>query len=167
MKLNRLYAPVVAGRTGDLPRGWSGPVDGKSKAEVQSTIVHSGCSAIRLTPPGNGGISSVLHSPAIPVTPGAKLEVSAWILTDGTDHPAEGFVANITGLKGGIASMSLGWSADLPVWVRVTQTMVVPDGARAVTLDFPIGSTKGTILVDDVSIRVDGKEVLTGGGFEK
>lgn len=166
-KLDRLYAPPMPGRAGGLPAGWGGAIDGKCKAELVSSKVHSGGAAAKLKPPGDGGLSSVMRAPAIAIPPGSKtIEVSAWLLTDGTDHPAEGFGAHISGGAKLLTSMVLVTPPNIPVWTRVRQEIPVPEGATSVQLDFVLGSKKGFLYVDDVSVKLDGKELLPSGSFE-
>jgi len=167
-RLARLYVPVVQGRLTQLPVGWGGAIDGKSKAEIVRTRVHSGGSAVRLKPPGNGGLSSVLRSPSVVIPKnGKELEISAWLLTDGTDHPGDGFAAHIAAPGRIIQTLVFAIGSDTPIWTRVVQKTQVPDGENFVNLDFVLGSTKGFFFVDDVSIKLDGKELLTSGGFER
>jgi hypothetical protein len=56
---------------------------------------------------------------------------------------------------------------DIPFWNRVVLKGVVPEGAVRAQVVVVLASKKGSMWVDDVSLKIDGKDVLKNGSFEE
>jgi hypothetical protein len=55
---------------------------------------------------------------------------------------------------------------DTPCWRKFEKEGVAPDGAIRIQVRIWSQHNKGAVWVDDVSLAVEGKEVLKNGGFE-
>ena len=161
-RLRQIYASP-AKQKGSLPAGWGGPL-GEGKAETSPLLVHSGSSAARLSPSKNGS-GSMLRSPSVELPKGKPVKIEAWVLSDETDGEAT-LVAHFFDPAGKLlASRPFAVKADLPVWTRWTDEAEV-EGAVKLSFDLVVNAKKGTVVVDDVSVKVEGKELLPSGGFE-
>lgn len=166
-RLGRLYLPVAGGKASPAAlEGWGGVLGAASKIEVVGQKVRSGALALKYSPKDltKGTINS---SKPVPVTPGKKLEVSAWVLTDGTDSAGDSFKFVVRDSKGGVP-----WSSgeairpDFPVWVRIAGETVLPEGSFGAEVHITFNSKAGALFVDDISIKMEGKELFQKGSFE-
>ena len=165
-RLAKLYAPAIPGKAVGFPKGWGGPLGGKWKVEVQAARVHAGGTALLIQPQAENGLSEVFRANPMAVSGGQKLEISAWVLSDGTNYLSDGFVAHVLGSDGAAAaSLTFPIRADFPIWTKVSKEISTPKGSEKLTLSFVIGSGKGLIFVSDLSVKLDGKELLPPEGF--
>ncbi len=166
-RLGKLYAPTGGGRLSqEALAGWGGVQGAAARVEVAAQLVHSGGCALRFTHKDKTK-GTLAHSKAMPVIVGKKLEVSAWVLTDGTDSAADGVKFVVRDNKNGFSWTAGGAAqANLPVWVRVAGETVVPDGSVSVEVQIAFDSKAGSLFVDDISIRLDGQELFPRGTFE-
>lgn len=166
-RLAKLYRPVAA-HPGTIT-GWGGPLDPAQKVDVLSTTVHSGGAALRLTPnAGKAKNHSFLRSPTIAVPAGKVLEFSVWILADGNDSLDDHvrfFVKDSE--RRDIENNMLHMPTDLPVWKKVSKQVDLKGEPCLASLEVVSFSSKGFVWVDDLSLKIDGKELLQNGGFEK
>jgi hypothetical protein len=108
-----------------------------------------------------------LISMQYPITPGKKYKMTAWVYTDRTDADGEvdiGFWTvdgKLFGFGGGPRILM-----DTPTWRRVEKEGVAPDEAIRIQVRAWCQHTKGAVWLDDVSLAIEGKEVLRNGGFE-
>lgn len=166
-RLGRLYLPVAAGKPNPAAlEGWGGVLGAASRIEVVGQRVRSGTLALKYSPKDltKGTITS---SKPVPVVPGKKLEVSAWVLTDGTDSAGDSLKFVVRDSKGGVP-----WSSGeairpgFPVWVRIAGETALPEGSFSAEVHITFNSKVGALFVDDLSIKMDGKELLPKGNFE-
>lgn len=166
-RLSKLYRPAAV-RPGSIA-GWAGPLDPAQKVDVLSTTVHSGGAALRLTPnAGKAKNHSFLRSATIGVPAGKVLELSVWILADGNDSLDDHirfFVKDAE--RRDIENNTLPMPTDMPVWKRISKQVDVRGEPSLVSLEVVSFSSKGIIWVDDISLKIDGKELLQNSGFEK
>ena len=165
-RLARLYAPNQAGKPATLD-GWGGVLGAAAKIEVVGQRVHSGAFALRFTPK-NLKLGTIASSKPVAVQAGKKLEVSAWVLSDGTDGLSDGLKFVIRDQKDGF-SWTCGEKikSDSPVWVRISGETVLPEGSTSAEVQISFDSKAGVMYVDDLSINLDGKELLKTGSFEE
>lgn len=161
-RLARLYAPSAPGRATGFQEGWSGPADPAQKAFLTAERVHSGGTAMKLVPSKKAKNARLLFTPSVEVKPGKKVEFSLWILTDGTGSVDDHVRFYIDGQVGAKAIVK-----DCPIWQRIAFETEAGEGTIKANIEVVLFSTFGVAYVDDVSIKVDGKEGLQGGGFEK
>lgn len=163
-QLARLYSsPQPATRP--MPKGeWRA-----EGAVVSGERVRSGLSAVKITmPKGNADgyyipLRTVLKLPA----GAAEVEVSAWVLSDGTNNVNDDVKPTVTGAAGKLLyAQGSAIPLDLPIWTKV-EKKIACEGGLTIEVQFDFLSRKGTVYVDDVSIKVDGKELLTNGSFER
>lgn len=161
-RLARLYLPKPPAQAGNFTDGWSGPVDGAHKISVSAERVHSGGGAAKLVPGAKARNARLLYTPTV-VGKGKKVEFSLWILTDGTaaDNDEIRFY-----LDGSISTRKI--PKDLPVWSRISfEADTIGGSFERANIEVVIFSREGAVYVDDVSIKVDGKEQLKGGSFDR
>jgi hypothetical protein len=161
-RLAKLYAPKIPGMAGALAQGWTGPVDPNQKASVSPERVHSGGLAAKLQPSPKAKNARLLFSPSVEVKPGKKVKFSLWVLSDGTESLDDHVRFYIDGQVGASPILK-----DYPIWKKLEFETEAGEGTIKANIEVVSFSKTGTIYVDDVSIEVDGKEALKGGGFEK
>ena len=167
-RLAKLYVPQVPVRGMTRPPGWGGPVDPVHRTILSAERVHSGGRAAKCMPGKRAKSPRLLITPTVPLRGGSHVEYSIWVLSEGTeslDDYVLFFVADAEGTNLTIGKKFM--QADLPVWKRLTWEVNVPDNAARGAIEVVLSSQGGVVFVDDLSIKVDGKEVLQGGGFEE
>lgn len=154
---------------GPSPASWS-PATG---AGVDRQYARSGAASLKVPAPDasrkNTGVG--LASEQFPCPPGAKIKYSCWVLSIGGDSFDELRVKCRNQKQGAGEHLSLvpvKTPTDLPIWTKVEGETVAPEGTHNVEIGFKRnGSATGIVFVDDVSLLVNGKEMLKNGGFEK
>lgn len=165
-RLARLYVPLVPGKPVLPPPGWGGPVDPVNKLEGSTTCVHSGGAAARLTPGKNAKNACFLKSPEIQVPKGNVLVFSAWVLSDGTDK-ADVIRCEVKASDGKpFFNEPLQIPLDTPLWVRLEKQIDLKGAEASANIEVGVFSSKGVVWVDDLSLKVDGRELIRGGSFE-
>ena len=85
------------------------------------------------------------------------------MLSDGTDSEADEIRFY---LDGSISSKRV--PKDTPIWTKISfETDTVGGSFDRGNIEVVVFSKSGVVFVDDMSVKVDGKEVLQNGGFEK
>lgn len=102
-----------------------------------------------------------------PILPGKKYKVTGWVYTDRSDADGE-FDIGFWDLQGKL--FGFGGSPrilmDSPFWRKVEKEGVAPEEAIRIQVRVWSQHNKGAVWIDDVSLTVEGKEVLKNGGFE-
>lgn len=139
------------------------------KSDLDNRFARTGRSSMRILPAGKDNTVGYtgFHSLPIPVTPKKKYHASAWVFTDRTD--ADGTLHVRFFDHGGKFVSYSGASIlkDAPFWQRIETEGVVPDGSFKVDVNFTMLSKAGATWIDDISLKVDGRELFTNGGFER
>jgi hypothetical protein len=150
----------------DMVRGWT---DFGLFVRPDDTYLRSGKQAVKLGPivdrPDIG--SKQVSSNRFKVTPGQKLKLSGWVLTDGSEGVDQlRFVASdAAGAYAG--QKDIGIPNDAPFWRRLEGEVVVPERAAMGHVAVFARSRAGNIWVDDFSLKDEnGQELLGNGGFE-
>lgn len=166
-RVNKLSVPAVPGKPGPMPAGWGGTVDlARTNADISPIRAHSGGRALRIPGYAKGGTGSVLRV-GMPLPPGKKVEFTAWACTDGTDSISDSLTFMIDDAAGKVlVRKPYAMLADTPIWSKLFSESEIPAGAVLFRIEFVMGSTKGAVWLDDISVRVDGMEILKGGSFE-
>lgn len=164
-KMRENVRRVFAGPPGSkpMPAGeWKA-----DQAALSGDLVHAGTAAAKITMYKDGATRLQLTS-IFAFPPGSKLlEVTAWVLSDGTNAATDGLQVQVDDGTGKIlAAPGAMIDADFPVWRKLTHKIEIPAGGKRANVIFVFASSKGTVYVDDVSAKVDGKELLKG-GFER
>lgn len=163
-RLYRLYFPARPGKAMEgRPQGWGGITNQDCGVEITNKIAHDGGSSLKLYAK-KPGANIFLQTPSVHVSKGQKVEVSAWVMSDGT----EGAGDNLTFLISGSAGKRI-WTyndaihPDMPVWTRIHAEVEAPEESFAAHLDIRITSSKGAVYIDGISIKVNGREELVAG----
>jgi len=167
-RLNKLYGPIAPGKPAPLPAGWSGSTGDFPKVEVLPGRAPSGGLALRITPGKTGKLIDILRAPPVQVKAGQKCEFSAWVLSDGTDGGGDKvffWVKDAADKLLIIKEPKI--DPDTPVWNHLSWSLDLPDGAARAGVGILLDSSKGFVWADDISVLIDGREALTGGGFER
>lgn len=159
--LKRIYASSAGPAGRPVSKEWT-----VESVTVSGERVKSGLSAARVSMAKDGGLHHAMKL-SVNLSPGSKsAEVSAWVLTDGTDSANDDLKVLVAGADGKLISApSSSIAQDLPVW-RLVRLTVPCEGGAKLSVFFEFQSVKGVAFVDDVSIKIDGKEMMKDGGFE-
>jgi len=157
-----LARPLGMNRKG-LPTGWKTDM---GAPVLDGTIARTGSYSIKM--PTDPQKETFLKSDPIPVSAGKTIEYSAWVRSDGTNSVNDEIALNysdradsFSGVVGVKAPM------DVPFWNYVYGKAVAPRDVGFVRIIADVRSKKGTFWVDDMSLKIDGKEVLKNGSFEE
>jgi hypothetical protein len=142
-------------------------------AGVDREYAHSGQTSLKVLPPdpNNKAFPVWMVSEQLPCRPGQKVTFTFWILTNGGAAFLEEMRLKFRDGKQGagehLALIPFKANSDLPIWTKVEGEAVAPDGCMNVELSFKRNAgVVGAAFIDDVSLKVDGKELLKNGGFE-
>jgi hypothetical protein len=165
-RVAKMRPTVTPGKPVVPPPGWGGPVDTGHKIEGATTCVHSGGGAARLIPSKAPRNASFLRSGDIPVGNAGKLAFSAWALSDGTNK-SDGIRFTVKDATGqSISGVTLTIPTDTPFWTQLEKEVeVASDGALA-SVEVVVFSNEGSVWIDDISLKIDGRELVRGGSFE-
>lgn len=163
-----LQNPVIADpKNLVVPSGWKAS-DNAQKGAPTSKASRSGKNSYQVM----GGKAAVVPMVApieqtVPATPGKEAEVSAWVLSDGTESAEDAISLGCWGQGGKLLDAKyLYFRPDEPWWQRLYVTFIVPKDTMLIKVRFDLDSKGGTVFFDDVSLKVDGKELLKNGSFE-
>lgn len=149
-------------------KGWF-PLNPKCNAGIDSEFARSGRQAIKLLPPADPGPSAMawFRTDATQCAPGQKIVARCWVLSNltdgGNDHMALAFFDAADKLISTKGPRAL---KDLPIWSKLELQMEVPANAVRFQVGFNRVARQGAVFVDDFSLTVDGREILTNGSFE-
>jgi len=161
--------PVGPARKG-VPADWQQDVGVAGRPPVlDGNVSRTGSYSIKIPPADEKVQNSVsaLVSNLIPIN-GKDYELAAYILADGTENAGDRMglrFFDATGAMMGTPASTF-YPLDLPFWNRVALKGKIPDNAVRAQVVIALASKKGTMWVDDVSLKVDGKDVLKNGSFE-
>lgn len=153
-----------------LPSGWQAETGlaGAKPPMLDGAIARSGSYSIKLVP-GDEKIQnsvSALKSDLIPIS-GKTVEISAFIRSDGTEGAADRLFAYFFDQNGaGIGTIQSFAPVDTPFWTFVSAKADVPSTAVRLQVGVSMASKKGNIWVDDLSVKMSGKEMLKNNSFE-
>lgn len=149
------------------PTGWT---TSDQKIFIDSTVAHNGEKSVKIDGGkdknrwGNQGITTPLL-----VAPKGKVVFSAWVASDGTNDANDRIVMTFFGQNGNYAGNTGPFlPIDSPFWHRVEVKFDIPKEVARFNVGIGLWSTKGTLWVDDVSVKSeDGKELIDNGSFER
>lgn len=164
MKLAAARPP--GGARKGLPTGWNADqtIAGMKPPVLDGTISHTGSYSIKMMPSDEKvqNTFSQLKSDVLVIPPGKQIEYSAMVMSNGTENANDRLVFYFVDKNSGSVFIPL----DMPLWNRVGGKMAIPDGATRAMIGVIQSSKKGNIWVDDISVKVDGKELLKNSSFE-
>jgi hypothetical protein len=98
--------------------------------------------------------------------PLATYELSCWVLADETNG-ADELRATVQTRDSRIELQPVVSSPpDQPWFKRIEARFKAPETAAKILVAFSAKSTKGTLFLDDLSLKQDGKELLKNGSFD-
>lgn len=154
-----------------LPTGWvADPGISGSPSTLDGNIARTGSFSVRLSPADKNvqGSISILNSNLIPVEGKKSIEASAYVFTDGTENGRDRIVIWFLDQAGNhISEVGSFYPLDMPFWSRVSLKTDVPKNAVRAMFRVLHSSKNGSAWIDDVSMKVDGKEMLTNLSFEE
>jgi len=165
----KLAASRPPGAAKKLPTGWfADPGLAGVLPAVDGTVARTGSYSGKVSP-ANAKVQnsySAIKSDLIPVA-GKEFEMNCYVLTDGTEGAADrAYVLFFDNANQQIKTEQTFISTDLPFWKRFSIKGQVPKNAVRTQFAIVQNSKQGNIWVDDVSLKVDGKEILKNGSFE-
>jgi hypothetical protein len=164
-----LLLPAPTGNKPGLPAGWEAAVQ-NPKAMVDGTVAHGGGKSFRVdVSRDKPAVMFWVQSPMM-VAPKGAILLSGWFATDGTESPQDRILINWYSADGMMIAKTGGGflPIDTPSWQKVEVKADVPKEAVRFRVAFDLFSTKGTVWMDDLSVKTaDGKEYLNNGSFEK
>lgn len=153
-----------------LPTGWiADPGISGSPSVLDGNIARTGSFSVQLLPADEKvpGSASVFRSALIPVN-GKSMETSVHVLTDGTENGADGIFILFFNENGAeVGRTGSFYPIDFPFWTRISVKADVPKNAVRATFGVNLYSKKGSAWIDDVSMKIDGKESLSNLSFEE
>lgn len=135
---------------------------------VDGSIARLGSHSAKLAPANaQTGQASGATTTLLAVT-GRMMEVVAFVRSDGTENAADRiFIFYFDQAGTGIGTKAAFIPLDTPFWNPVIIKDVVPPNVVRVKVGMENYSKNGTIWVDDISLKFDGKEALKNGSFEE
>ena len=121
----------------------------------------TGNSSLRVAP------GAWLRIGPFPCAAGAKVEIACRSWSEGGEDGKSQILVRYFSSKGGLTHGGPAVPGDLPFWTRLEHTQIAPDGTASIDVSIPSESKTGAFWIDDLSVKVDGKELLQNGGFEK
>jgi len=151
-----------------LPAKWT-MLFAAPKVSVDGTIARNGGKSLRIDVVANRTMDSFVVQSPMMLVPKGSVTASVWIATDGTESAQDKLVINFYAGDGALIGKAQGFiPVDSPFWQKVEVKADVPANAVRFLAEIAVASTKGTIWVDDFSLRgADGKEYFENGSFEK
>ncbi|HLF94827.1 MAG TPA: hypothetical protein VJB14_15280, partial [Planctomycetota bacterium] len=150
------------------PAGWYiGKGTRRELYRVDGTRSRSGSACLRVDAGEPVGWMSIGHFPTLE---GKEYEFSGWILTEQTaawDLCTVYFYADAAKILS--EAVHLKAPADQPWWTPLRVRLKVPAGAKSFQIMVTQGFPKGTMWVDDLSLRAldTGEEIVVNGAFER
>lgn len=160
--------PIGPARKG-FPTNWVvGNAGEKFIPTVDGNIAHTGSYSIKLADKDPKANEMLFTSAPISVTGKKNLELSAYVLADGTDNPTDQIFAYGFDAGGvGIATWGSLIPTDTPVWRKIVVKKEIPANIVFIKAGATKRSQGGTLWVDDFSVKLDDKEVVKNGSFEE
>lgn len=168
-RYDRLYAPLAPRppRKFPVPNWVTHMGAAHAPIVVTSAKAHTGSCSAMIAPAGRQGTKLVAASGSVKVKKGDQVQFSVWFLSEGTD---EVDVVDFSFWEADTprqAPLKAKAKDDLPIWHKVEGSAEVPEGIDRVVVAIFVRSTRGTLYIDDISVKVNGVEMLRNGGWEE
>lgn len=148
------------------PAGWKA-IDTAQKAGPTTKAVRAGRMSFQVACVKTKADEYVSLEQGLPAIPGKTYDFSGWVLSDGTDDTRDVISAVFFGPQANMMGVKiLLIPRDEPWWHKLEGSFVMPDGAALIQVHVGVGSKTGNIFVDDLSLKVEGKEMLKNPGLE-
>lgn len=154
-----------------LPAGWQAEtaIGGSRSPVLDGTISHLGSYSAKMVPGDEKipGSWSGLKSDLIPAL-GKVMEISAFVRSDSTENAGDRVFVNLFNQAGvGFGTVGPFIPTDVPFWSRIYLKVDLNPNTSRIQFGVQMQSKKGSIWVDDCSVKIDGKEILKNGSFEQ
>lgn len=160
--------PASIKTSGKYPKGWAA-FSGGSAAGGDAEFVRTGRQSLKLVPPNpKEADASTVKSDFVLIPEGSKVKVSAWVFTEGNEGNGDDFAFSFVSAANRSLAGQLQTQirSDRPFWTRIEMETAAPPGCVKGNILVVFKSKAGYLVVDDVSVTVDGKEVLPNPSFE-
>lgn len=153
-----------------LPTGWQAEagIGGAKPPILDGSLAHTGSYSVKVVPGDDKvkGSWSAVKSDPVQVS-GKTIEISAYVLSDGTEGANDRLFVNVFD-QGGVGFGTFGpfVPTDTPFWTHIYIKADLPANTFRIQAGVAMLSRKGNIWVDDLSVKIDGKEVIKNGSFE-
>lgn len=153
-------------KTISAPSGWK-TNDLTQKGGATTKAARTGKVSYQVAAVKNAPAFSTAAEQTVNATPGKTYDFSVWALPDGTDG-AEDQITLAIYVQGAVPVdvKRLMIPMDEPWWHRVEKQIEVPNNATTLRVMITATSRVGNLFVDDISLKVDGKEQIKNGSFE-
>jgi hypothetical protein len=165
-KLLQMAGITDALRGPGAAKGWDMFEAGKTCATDQ--VGHSGARSLRMWNAPDDLTKKPGASTAPMITKAGNVyKISAWVLVDGGDAPGDVRLrfwdasGKFMGQQGAVIP------GDAPYWQEIKAEVTAPAGAAKMDCQVIVISKAGRTWVDDVSVKLDGQELVQNGSFEK
>lgn len=153
-----------------VPKKWNvGDVNAVIQPLIDGTVARTGSHSIKLAgaDPKISTSENGFQSDVIQFS-GKEVEYSAFVRTDKTERKDDEVLISFFDNTGGLVLISAeNMPTDVPFWNRVYKKIKSPANAVSLRVGAKVRSKNGAAWVDDMSVKVDGKEVLPNPSFEE
>lgn len=135
---------------------------------LEAGFAKSGKQSVRVAAPPGNNLYGAVDTSRFKVAPGQQYVLSAWVFADGNSGPRDDLFLRLWA-PGGAFKGQPGPAVplDQPYWTRILQTIIIPEGIAEIDVSLQMRSKAGVIWIDDVSLTLDGRELLPNGSFEQ
>lgn len=140
----------------------------EAKTGVSTGAPHGGRHGFQIACVRAGEAVVVPLRQSVAARPLAAYELSCWVLTDETNGTDDQLFAKLhteSGLQ--VLHPTAVAAADQPWYRRIEVRFTAPETAVKMTVGFSVRSNQGTIFLDDVSLKQEGRELLKNGTFDQ
>ncbi len=148
------------------PKEWTTPAS-DLKSGVSTAAPRTGRNGFQILCARSKEGPAVVLSQSVAARPLAPYELSCWIVADETNGADELQASVQTRDSRIVLQPSVTSSPDQPWLKRLEVRFTAPETAAKITVAFSVKSTKGTLFLDDLSLKQDGKELLKNGSFDE
>lgn len=166
----KLAASRPPGSNKKIPSGWIETTGMNGTAPVlDGSISRTGSHSIKIMPPPEkspANAASILRGELIPI-PVKPVEVVAFVRSDGTTNGQDRMALGFWDANGQpLAFHQVFIQTDYPFWNPITIKAVPPEKTARAQIEVWQYSKSGNVWVDDVSMKVDGQDLVKNGSFE-
>lgn len=155
------------------PKGLAAPTSWKlsdmaQRGMLTAKAAHGGRASFQVVAQKAAQPLSIALQQDVNPSPGSTYEFSGWVLPDGTDQAGDQIAVTVF-VQGGkpVDVQRLFVPLDEPWWHYVHLKFVMPKDAVLLWVQVAVASRQGTLYVDDVSLKADGRETMKNGSFEE
>jgi len=145
-------------------------IDALNRVFVEQNFAHSGRRSLRFDRDRDSekGLALVDYEEPFPAKPLKEYTLSLWVWSNrNTGERSYISVAWIDANGKFITFTEVPLTVDAPIWTRLTKSWTCPENAAKIDMQIGVSyNGRCTVFVDDISLTVDGKEMVRNGSFE-